>query len=259
MFILSRNAIAAGFHDGCWGTKFFIVGGCYIASMWIPNNFMETYLVIAKYASALFLIYQSLLMLIVAFTINDQLISNYENDHDSNCSAVILLGVTLAVTVGNLWWIVKMFMTFSGCGYNNVIMSVTLIAIIAMYVLNLLRSRKDATICTSSIAACYILYLQWTALSSDNDHSCIKDFDARATSNTVWQIVAGLCFTLVSLTIISGSSTTNEDKPSENLGQHIMEKKEDLEDRPSINETHNNGKDAEESHVFAISEATILF
>jgi hypothetical protein len=41
-----------------------------------------------------------------------------------------------------------------------------------MYTLNLVRSRKDATICTSSIAAMYILYLQWTALSSDNDETC---------------------------------------------------------------------------------------
>ena len=71
ILILSRGAIAAGFHDGCWGTKFVIIGACYIASMWIPNSFMESYLIVSKYASALFLVYQSLLMLIVAFTVND--------------------------------------------------------------------------------------------------------------------------------------------------------------------------------------------
>jgi hypothetical protein len=57
VFILSRNAIAAGFHDGCWGTKFIVVAGLYIASMWIPNSFMESYLMVSKYASAIFLIY----------------------------------------------------------------------------------------------------------------------------------------------------------------------------------------------------------
>ena len=168
ILILSRGALAAGFHDGCWGTKMIIIGGCYIASMWIPNSIIETYLQISRYASAIFLIYQSLLMLVVAFTINDQLIHNYEN-HDGNCSAVILLGVTLTITGGNIWWIIKMFMTFGGCTYNIVIMCVTLVAIIGMYALNLIGSRKDATICTTAVAALYILYLQWTALSSDND------------------------------------------------------------------------------------------
>lgn len=228
LFILSRNAIAAGFHDGCWGTKFIIVAVCWIASMWIPNSFIMTYLQISRYASALFLIYQSLLMLIVAFKVNDQLISNYEND-EGNCSGIILLGVTFGITAGNIWWIIKMFMTFS-CTYNIIIMSVTCLAVIAMYALNLLGTRKDASICTTAVAALYILYLQWTALSSDDDKVCNGNFGQE--SNTVWQIVAGLAFTFVALSIISASSTSGEDKPADDIGGHMMEKKEDLQDRP---------------------------
>jgi len=48
-------------------------------------------------------------------------------------------------------------------------MTFTLVGIVAMYGLVLLRSRKDASILTSSIAATYCLYLQWAALSSDQD------------------------------------------------------------------------------------------
>jgi hypothetical protein len=64
---------------------------------------------------------------------------------------------------------------------------------------------------------------------------------------------------MISLTVISASSTSNEDTAKENLGGHMMEKKEDLNERPADNEANTGDRNAEKAHVFAISEATILF
>ena len=60
---------------------------------------------------------------------------------------------------------------------------------------------------------------------------------------------------MVSLMIIGGSTSDDKDNTiSAGVGDHMIEKKDEIEDRPE-------GKniDAEESHVFAISSATILF
>ena len=130
----------------------------------------------------IFLIYQALLMLIVAYKVNDSLVESAQNDQGS-CSNIILISFTLVLTGFNGWWIVKQYTEFK-CGYSITTMSVTLIGIILMYVIVLLRTREDASVLTSSIAACYCLYLQWAALSSDDNQDCNTNYDN--TGNAVW-------------------------------------------------------------------------
>lgn len=185
---------------------------------------------------------------------------NYNKD-EGKCSAVILMVVTLGITAVNVFWVVKQFQSFH-CGYNIIIQVVTLVGIILMYGLVLLRSRKDASILTSSIASCYCLYLQWTAMSSDNNPTCNDNlFEA---SNTVWQIVVGLFFTVFSLTIVSASTKSDDETNlTSEVGGHLIEKKGDLDDKEDIEDgtadaLNRNPRD-DQSHVFAISQATITF
>jgi hypothetical protein len=58
--------------------KHLLVAGIFIASMWISNDFMQTFMQITKFISTGFLIYQAMMMLIVAYKTNDQLVKNYE-------------------------------------------------------------------------------------------------------------------------------------------------------------------------------------
>lgn len=76
----TRGTVAAIFHDGCWGTKFLYVLAFFIGSIWIPNWFFVGYLTFAKYVSFFFLFMQGMLMLMVAYKINDGLVGNYERD-----------------------------------------------------------------------------------------------------------------------------------------------------------------------------------
>ena len=180
---LARNGYAAAFHDGCWALKFFLVGASYFASLWMPNQDVYNYMTVCSYLGTIFLVYQALLMLVTAYKVNDNLVSNYERDQGS-CSGIILAGLTLVLTGLNITWIVLQFMTFSGCAGSDVIMSVTVIGVVAMHALVLLRSRKDASILTSAIASLYCLYLQWTALSSDASVECNPNLSEHGT--VVW-------------------------------------------------------------------------
>ena len=100
-----------------------------------------------------------------------------------------------------------------------------------MYGLVLLRSREDASVLTSGIASLYCLYLQWTALSSGNDLTCNPSLGNRGL--VIWQIWLGIFFTVVGLFTIS-ASTKSEDETSVTAGAggRLLEKKEDLENRP---------------------------
>lgn len=78
----------------------------------MPNNFFDNfYLPVAMYISAIFLIYQVLLMLSAAYKINDRLVKNVEKD-SGKCSSIILIFLTLCVTAGYLAWMITSFMAF---------------------------------------------------------------------------------------------------------------------------------------------------
>src|SRR4051794_33228595 len=94
LVILSRSDTAAIFHDGCWLFKSLFVFGFFIVCMWIPNSFFQGYTDFARFVSIIFLIYQAVLMLVVAYKINETLVGNYERDQ-GGCSGVILIGLTI--------------------------------------------------------------------------------------------------------------------------------------------------------------------
>ena len=69
-----------------------------------------------------------------------------------------------------------------------------------------------------------------------------------------------MAFTVISLFTISASTKSEEEKGvAAEAGGHLLEKKEDLEDRPEDGPAERNGKTAEEAHTFEISSATIIF
>lgn len=107
LVILARNEAVAAFHDGCWGTKFALVGILYFASFYLGNDFfLNLYLDASKIVSSLFLIYQALLMLVVAYKINEVLVGNASNDA-GGCSSTILVVAFVVVTILNGFWIVR--------------------------------------------------------------------------------------------------------------------------------------------------------
>lgn len=159
--ILARNTAASIFHDGCWGAKFLIVFAFFIGTMWIDNEFFRGYMSFARIVSIAFLLVQALLMLVVAYKVNEALVGNYESESTSGlgCSGVIVIALTAIITIGNIVWLVFQYIWFSGCPTNNVIITITLAACVASYAVVFFRTREDASILTSSIVVAYLLYL----------------------------------------------------------------------------------------------------
>jgi hypothetical protein len=208
--ILARNTAAAVFHDGCWMTKFVLILVAFSGSLWIPNSFFLGYMDFTRYVSIIFLLVQGMLMLIVAYKINERLISNYENENPSNgvgCSGIIIILITVLLTSGNLTWTVYQYIWYHSCVYNVVLITITLAICVAFYIIVFYRTREDASILTSSIVVAYILYLQWSALASNPDTVC-NPF-GKSSVNTTMQIVAGLAFTFMALAVISSTTKSS--------------------------------------------------
>jgi len=82
LIVLSRTQIAAIFHDGWWSFKFGLVLVSFILSFYIDNVFFEGYVIVARAASVLFLIYQGVTMLSLSYTINNAFVEYWENSNN---------------------------------------------------------------------------------------------------------------------------------------------------------------------------------
>lgn len=225
-----RTNFSAAFHDGCWGAKFLIVAGILIASLWIPNDpVMMGYLEFARIVSIFFLMYQALLILVLAYTLNEVLVRNVELEGGSafSCSGIVLIIIFVLSLGGNITWIIFQYIEFSGpgCGTNLAFLIISTVLGILMYGVVLVRTRKDASMLTSSIVWSYQLFLQWSAMSSSPDPTCNPYIDSAG--NTTMEIIVGLCFTFLALLIIGGKTTTSDDSTlTGDMASHMMEKEE---------------------------------
>ena len=105
-------------------------------------------------------------MLAVAYKINEVLVRNYEEAGDT-CSGSILIGLTIMFTSISLVWLGFQYYWYHGCGYNDVLISITIICGVAFYGLIFIRTRPDASLLTSSVVLLYVTYLLWSALASN--------------------------------------------------------------------------------------------
>lgn len=259
--ILARNTAAAVFHDGCWGTKFLIVFGFFVGSMWIDNSFFQGYMTFARIVSIVFLLIQAMLMLVVAYQVNELLVGNYESENTDGigCSGIVVIAITGILTVGNVVWLIFQYIWFSGCSTNNIIITITVLASIASYVVVFFRTREDASILTSSIVVAYLCYLQWSALSSRPNDEC-NPFE-NSNANTVLQIVIGSFVTIISLMVISMTTKkADKDNLTTRINQPLMETEEDdFERLEPVTKRNGETLQQDDLHSFPITPATILF
>ena len=169
----------------------------------------------------------------------------------------MIIGLTIVLTVVNVTWLIFQYVWYHSCGYNDAIISVTLVVCLSFYVIVFFRTREDASILTSSIVVSYVLYLQWSALASNPNAEC-NPFGSSAT-NTIMQIVVGLFFTFISLLIISSTTKKSDNLTTKMNAPLIEDEDNDYEKLESVEKKDGKVLTQEDMHAFPISGPTIVF
>lgn len=169
--LLPRNMCSELFHQGCWLLKFLLVIGGFIGVFWIPNKFYYGWAHFARISSGIYLVLQIGMIVIAALKSNSSLVKSYE-ESGSCCAMFVLIATSLILTCGTLAFYVYQYIWFSSCGTNILYITIALVVMVGFYILNLLKTRKDASIFTASIVSAYISYLGWSAMASRPDEEC---------------------------------------------------------------------------------------
>jgi len=256
-----RNDTAAILHDGWWTLKFFIVAALFVSSFWIPNeNTIIGYMEFSRYVSVIYLSYQGMLMLIVAYVINNSLVTAAGKTEGFGFSAFLLVAFFVLFTGGNITWLVYQYINFSACGGNLAILITTTVIGVIMYGLVVLRTRQDASMFTSSLVYFYCLFLQWSAFSSDSVDTC-NPFNVNnpnnsknIRANTICMMVIGLLFAFACLLVVSAiTKHEDEQQMATNMNAALIADEKDEGEKVNDIEDATGKKTAEEMHVFPIT------
>ena len=144
----------------------------------------------ARIAGALFVVLQQVILLDVAYTINDMWLEA-ERLVQLLVASIFLLASSLTV-IGLLFW------QFSGpgCSNNEAILSITLILVVAVTIFQVFVS-EEGNLLVSAFMAAYATYLAYSAVALN------PDLDCNPTISTSYQTISeviGIIITVTSLT-----------------------------------------------------------
>ena len=165
LLILPRNNCAAVIHDGGWAFKFITVFILFTVCFWIPIGFFKVWADISRYVSILFMILQTLYILVGAYGLGEYMVNTMSNDDTWRNGTllvytIVLSLISIALFVTSFIW----FISGSGCGANLTFIIITLVMFFLVFGL---RCRKTNSIFTAAMVNVWLVYMLWSALASE--------------------------------------------------------------------------------------------
>lgn len=203
-FYFFANAIATrmvpALNKEAWPAKYALFFFGLLASMFIPSAplFSGFFLWVARFGAAAFVVLQQVILIDVAYNWNDDWVERAnEADRFSYGSGSgwlqAIVGVCVVMYSAAVVGIGFLYSQFDDCAGNTWVITLTLLAVIAITALQL--SGTEGSLLTSSVMSVYVVYLCFTIVSKNPQHQC----NPRLGKNDLWGIIVGLFLTLVSM------------------------------------------------------------
>ena len=213
LLTLGTTRIGAKAHRGFWFAKVALLVGLLVSSLFIDNQDLQNYREVARYLSFAFLLMQLLLVIDFGYTWNETWIGyDDESDSDSMCGWKLAIVVcAFLLYAGSLTGWVLMYAVFgpSECPAQQTLISVTLIACVALTVVSCTRIAPHGTLLTSATVTAYATFLCYSALSSHPDPTCNPQA-AHDEGNSPAELILGLVIGSVSMASTAYNATRSK-------------------------------------------------
>lgn len=201
---LFQNELIAALNEGAWPFKFIFVGGIFILTYFIPDSFFTFYGHIATVASILFLLYEVILLIDMAYAWNKSWTDQYSAS-ESNAWGTLLIATTAIIYVGGvillLRWISagnERWITFNllftlicalvsaGLSMSRVVENGSLLTCALIFGVNVVMcgsllastAGKESWACLILVFAA-LVYVSSTTVSEEEDKNLVKSASAK--------------------------------------------------------------------------------
>lgn len=204
---LTKSDFSKEVNEGCWCLKLLLIFALWILFFFIPNSFFEGYSDFAKFIGALFLIFQIIMLIDLAYMWGENWILKYENNQ--KFYGTLLIFFTVVCNIGVLILNIYMFIWFSpdsSCSLTIFLIVFNLILIVIMNILTISGIAQNGSLLTCGSFSLFLSYILWSGMSSNPNTECNE---LSKNSNTmIVEIIFG--FFLIVLTLCYMVFNTNK-------------------------------------------------
>ena len=236
LICLCPSKITNTINEGAWPIKFLIVLGLFAVSFFIPEVFFKYYGYIAKGSSLIFIVFQILMLVDIAYAWNDKWLGIYDSTEEGSgterCWGIILIIFTLIFFGGAIGMSVFLYLEYDSRTGDIILISMCIAAAVAYTGLSASPLVEHGSIFTCSIIFLFTIFLTWSALLSE---PCEADGECESSNaDTLTQVFIGLGFMLLALFYLSASTTSSdqpqrEDNPIQQVSAPLKEQEDSHE------------------------------
>ena len=195
---LTKSEFSKKVNEGCWCLKVLLIFVTWILFFFVSNSFFEGYSNFSKFIGGLFLLFQMVMLIDVAYMWGENWVLKYENEE--RCYGILLIIFTFICDSGVITLTAYMFIWYSpdsSCSLTTFLVVFNLILIIIMNILTLCGIAKNGSLLTCGAFSLYTTYILWAGMSSNPDETCnglIQNADVM-----IVEIIFGFLLIVVSL------------------------------------------------------------
>jgi len=229
-------AVSPGVNRRAWPAKYSIFFFMLAVSLFIPSDvFNENgYLLLARVGGAMFMIFQLIILIDVAYNWNDSWVANADEDDLQEYGSgkkwlIAIVCSAIGLYLGSIIAIGYFYHFFNGetCSANVAFITITLIGPIIFTLTQM--SGEEGSLLTSGVITAYCVYLCYSSLIKNPIEECNPVLG----SNDIFGQTVGITFTIVSLAW-TGFSYTAENKlgdgTSSGTGNESLTPEDSMED-----------------------------
>eukprot|EP00164_Ancoracysta_twista_P003656 GFYU01004895.1.p1 GENE.GFYU01004895.1~~GFYU01004895.1.p1 ORF type:complete len:413 (-),score=88.86 GFYU01004895.1:92-1330(-) len=209
------------FHSGWWFTKAIIYGLLIMISFFMPNDVFLGYANASLYLSALFILFQVILLLDFAYAWNESWVKKGRDEGHKWMVGIMIASVIMYI-LSLVFWIISYawYTDGEGCGMNVAFITVTIIFAIILTLLSI--KMEHGALLPTAVVVLYCSFLCWSAI---NGQPITDDLSCRTVaSNEDAQLGFGLTFAFISLGWAAFNVSANADRLALSESQDLSQK-----------------------------------
>ena len=147
LFTSTISSFSTNIQQKYWFMKLFFLFIFMSSSIYLPDNIIDVYMILCRYASVLFLLIQMCIFIDFGYTFNDKLLS-----YDNILSKVTILIISLLLNISSMY---LCFIVYSNLTYGILLLS----SIILITILSISPLAPHGTLLTSSLVSFQLSYI----------------------------------------------------------------------------------------------------
>ncbi|XP_061171957.1 serine incorporator 5-like [Saccostrea echinata] len=176
----SSSYCRGGIHNGYWFWKILFFIGCLVASFFMPHTYRLYWMYVGMVGGVIFIIFQLILLVDFCHSWHAKWVGT-KSGHKSTCGrcgtllfAVIFYLASVAAAFLLFW----NYTTWEGCLHNKIFIGVNTSLCIILSAITIVpgvaRFNPNTGILQASVITFYVMYLTWTALSSEPPEDIVE-------------------------------------------------------------------------------------